>query len=253
MTGAVEHRPRGRHGGLLRRRGGPHERDQAQRRDDDRIAVDRPADVTVTVLDNGQGGANPAGSGLDGLRVTACAHWRPLRGQSPSGWPDPHRGGAAMRVIICEDHALVRDGLERLLRPTASRSRPRSTTRRHSSPRSSGASGRVHTRCPLPPTFTDEGVRAAIEARREHPGLPVLILSQYVEQTFARECSAPVRAASGTCSRTGWRIRSSSSSRPARGRRRHGTRPRGRRALLGAGRDEGRLDSSPHASSRCSR
>jgi DNA-binding NarL/FixJ family response regulator len=39
----------------------------------------------------------------------------------------------------------------------------------------------------LPPTFTDEGVRAAIEARQITPGLPILILSQYVEQTFARE------------------------------------------------------------------
>jgi DNA-binding NarL/FixJ family response regulator len=39
----------------------------------------------------------------------------------------------------------------------------------------------------LPPTFTDEGLRAAIEARRRHPGFPVLILSQYVEQLYARE------------------------------------------------------------------
>jgi len=39
----------------------------------------------------------------------------------------------------------------------------------------------------LPPTFTDEGLRAAIAARREVPGLPMLILSQYVEQVYARE------------------------------------------------------------------
>jgi len=39
----------------------------------------------------------------------------------------------------------------------------------------------------LPPTFTDEGLRAALEARRRLPGLPVLILSQYVEQLYARE------------------------------------------------------------------
>jgi DNA-binding NarL/FixJ family response regulator len=39
----------------------------------------------------------------------------------------------------------------------------------------------------LPPTFTDEGLRAALEARRRTPGLPVLILSQYVEQLYARE------------------------------------------------------------------
>jgi DNA-binding NarL/FixJ family response regulator len=39
----------------------------------------------------------------------------------------------------------------------------------------------------LPPTFTDEGLRAAIAARRRRPGFPVLILSQYVEQLYARE------------------------------------------------------------------
>ncbi len=39
----------------------------------------------------------------------------------------------------------------------------------------------------LPPTYTDEGLRAAIEARRRRPGFPVLILSQYVEQLYARE------------------------------------------------------------------
>ncbi|MFJ9682409.1 response regulator [Streptomyces sp. NPDC101194] len=42
----------------------------------------------------------------------------------------------------------------------------------------------------LPPTFTDEGLRAAIEARRRIPALPVLVLSQYVEQLYARELLA---------------------------------------------------------------
>ena len=39
----------------------------------------------------------------------------------------------------------------------------------------------------LPPTFTDEGLHAAIAARHRRPGFPVLILSQYVEQLYARE------------------------------------------------------------------
>jgi DNA-binding NarL/FixJ family response regulator len=39
----------------------------------------------------------------------------------------------------------------------------------------------------LPPTFTDEGLRVAIEARAARPGLPILVLSQYVEQLYARE------------------------------------------------------------------
>jgi len=42
----------------------------------------------------------------------------------------------------------------------------------------------------LPPTFTDEGLRAAIEARRVQAGLPVLVLSQYVEHRYARELLA---------------------------------------------------------------
>ena len=42
----------------------------------------------------------------------------------------------------------------------------------------------------LPPTFTDEGVRAAIEARRRHPGLAILILSQYVEPAYTAELLA---------------------------------------------------------------
>jgi len=93
-----------------------------------------------------------------------------------------------MRVIICEDHALVRDGLERLLG-------------NHgfdvaASVDSAGAFlAAVKREQPdvcvvdvrLPPSFTDEGIRAAIEARNQVPGLPILILSQYVEQTYARE------------------------------------------------------------------
>jgi DNA-binding NarL/FixJ family response regulator len=42
----------------------------------------------------------------------------------------------------------------------------------------------------LPPTFTDEGLQAALEARRGRPGLPVLVLSQHVEQLYARELLA---------------------------------------------------------------
>ena len=93
-----------------------------------------------------------------------------------------------MRVIVCEDHALVRDGLERLLAShgfeiAASVADAESFL------------AAVGTAAPdvcivdvrLPPTFTDEGIRAALQARREAPGLPVLILSQYVEQTYARD------------------------------------------------------------------
>jgi len=39
----------------------------------------------------------------------------------------------------------------------------------------------------MPPTFTNEGLTAAIAARAKRPGLPILVLSQYVEQLYARE------------------------------------------------------------------
>jgi DNA-binding NarL/FixJ family response regulator len=42
----------------------------------------------------------------------------------------------------------------------------------------------------LPPTHTDDGLRAALQARAQIPGLPVLVLSQYVEQLYARELLA---------------------------------------------------------------
>ncbi|NUR89699.1 MAG: response regulator transcription factor, partial [Nonomuraea sp.] len=42
----------------------------------------------------------------------------------------------------------------------------------------------------LPPTFTDEGLQAALEARSKVPGLPILVLSQHVEQLYARELLA---------------------------------------------------------------
>jgi DNA-binding NarL/FixJ family response regulator len=49
----------------------------------------------------------------------------------------------------------------------------------------------------LPPTNTDDGLRVAIEARKRIPGLPVLVLSQYVEQLYARELLADGAGAVG--------------------------------------------------------
>ncbi len=93
-----------------------------------------------------------------------------------------------MRVVIAEDLFLLRDGLTRLLQAhdldvaAAVGSGPEllSALLDH---RPDVAVIDVR----LPPTFTDEGLRVALEARRQVPGLPVLVLSQYVEQLYARE------------------------------------------------------------------
>jgi DNA-binding NarL/FixJ family response regulator len=49
----------------------------------------------------------------------------------------------------------------------------------------------------LPPTFTDEGLRAALAIRKQVPETAILVLSQYVEQTYARELLADGRGGTG--------------------------------------------------------
>jgi DNA-binding NarL/FixJ family response regulator len=103
-----------------------------------------------------------------------------------------------VRVVIAEDLFLLREGLVRLLEA-------------HDFEIAAAVDGApallaallehrpdvavVDVR--LPPSFTDDGLRAAIEARRQVPGLPVLILSQYVEQLYARELLADQAGAVG--------------------------------------------------------
>jgi DNA-binding NarL/FixJ family response regulator len=93
-----------------------------------------------------------------------------------------------MRVVIAEDSVLLRAGIQRLLADekietvgaaedgegfliAVSEHRPDLAI--------------VDVR--MPPSFTDEGLRAALRAREQQPGLPVLVLSQYVEERYAVE------------------------------------------------------------------
>jgi DNA-binding NarL/FixJ family response regulator len=96
-----------------------------------------------------------------------------------------------VRVVIAEDLFLLRDGLTRLLE--ANGMRIVAAVDNGADLRAAVAEHRpdiaiVDVR--LPPTFTDEGLRAALGARRDQPDLPVLVLSQYVEQLYARELLA---------------------------------------------------------------
>lgn len=93
-----------------------------------------------------------------------------------------------MRVVIAEDLALLRDGLIRLLTAygmevvaAVDNAADLYTALTELKPQVAVVDVR------LPPTFGAEGLRAAIDARRAVPGLPVLILSQHVEQLYARE------------------------------------------------------------------
>lgn len=96
-----------------------------------------------------------------------------------------------MRVVLAEDLFLLRDGLVRLLEAydfeiiSAVDNGPE-LLRSLVSLKPDVAVVDVR----LPPSFTDEGLQAALEARREVPGLPVLVLSQHVEQLYARELLA---------------------------------------------------------------
>ncbi|WP_194892193.1 response regulator transcription factor [Catenulispora pinisilvae] len=103
-----------------------------------------------------------------------------------------------MRILIAEDNALLREGLAALLTseghqvcatvdhgdrllPALLEHRPDVSV--------------VDVR--LPPGFRDEGLRAAVEARRQIPALPILVLSQYVERTYATELLAHSAAGVG--------------------------------------------------------
>jgi DNA-binding NarL/FixJ family response regulator len=96
-----------------------------------------------------------------------------------------------VRVLIAEDVFLLRDGLTRLLEAHGLQviaAVDNGTDLLAAVAADKPDVAIVDVR--LPPTFTDEGLRAAIAARRQLPGLPVLVLSQYVEQLYARELLA---------------------------------------------------------------
>ncbi|MBC9943463.1 response regulator transcription factor [Leucobacter sp. cx-328] len=93
-----------------------------------------------------------------------------------------------MRIVMCEDSVLLREGLVRLLEHGGHEVVA-------ALPDTTGLMEKVAEANPdlcifdvrLPPTFTDEGIRAALELRQTRPELPLLVLSQYVEERYASE------------------------------------------------------------------
>jgi DNA-binding NarL/FixJ family response regulator len=96
-----------------------------------------------------------------------------------------------VRIVIAEDDALLREGLALLLRAegldvVATAEDPASLLAAVDEHKPDVAIVDVR----MPPTHTDEGIVAAVEARRRLPGLAVLVLSAYVEQAFATDLLA---------------------------------------------------------------
>ena len=98
---------------------------------------------------------------------------------------------APLRVVIAEDSALIREGIARLIEESGG-----SVVAKVGDGDAFVAAVEAHrpdvsvVDVRMPPSQRDEGLRAAIEARRRIPGTPILVLSQYVERQYATELLA---------------------------------------------------------------
>jgi DNA-binding NarL/FixJ family response regulator len=147
--------------------------------------------LLLSVADDGTGGADPSrGTGPVRARAAGRRGRRRPHDREPARWPnEDHRRAPAARmnarVVIAEDAVLFRAGLARLIEDHGHR-----------------VCAAVGDGCALlaavaeyqpdvvvadirmPPTHTDEGLRAALEIRRLHPRTGVLVLSQYIETKY---------------------------------------------------------------------
>ncbi|MEJ8277396.1 response regulator transcription factor [Pseudonocardia spirodelae] len=93
-----------------------------------------------------------------------------------------------MRVVLAEDSVLLREGLVRLLEEAGATvlAAVGDGTALVAAVAEHGPEVAV-VDVRMPPSFTDEGLRAALEIRRDHPGVGILVLSQYVEESYATD------------------------------------------------------------------
>lgn len=103
-----------------------------------------------------------------------------------------------MRVVICEDAVLLREGLVRLLQDAGHDVVAALADAEHLDDTVVEVEPDVLILdVRLPPTFTDEGIRAAIRLRSRFAGIRILVLSQYVEERYAAELIADRRGGLG--------------------------------------------------------
>ena len=157
------------------------------------VSVDLAGDsVRIRVTDDGRGGAHLSkGKGLVGLGDHVRAADGVLQVTSPDGGPTGGRRGDPVRIVIADDSVLLREGLQLLLVEAG-----------HDVVAAVGdgpsfVSAAVEERpdCSIvdvrmPPSHSDEGLRAAVQVRTEWPDAKVMVLSQYVELSYADELFA---------------------------------------------------------------
>ena len=204
-----------------------------------RSTVERVGDrLFITVTDDGRGGASVdgAGSGLRGLAQRAAAVDGTLTVVSPARRADNRYRGSPMRVVLAEDSVLLRAGLTKLLTdggfevvaavPDADQLLAAVDEHRPDV---------VVVDVRMPPTHTDEGIRAALVIRRQHPKIAVCVLSQYVEERYATDLLSVDTSGVGYLLKDRVAHVSRLPRRAAPGRRRrHRARPGGRRPAAGA-------------------
>lgn len=98
---------------------------------------------------------------------------------------------STVRVVLAEDSVLLREGLARLLTETGFEVlQACSDSESFLAAVDQHRPDMVLVDVRMPPTFTDEGVRAALVVRRQYPRIAVVVLSQYVEENYASELFA---------------------------------------------------------------
>jgi DNA-binding NarL/FixJ family response regulator/class 3 adenylate cyclase len=125
------------------------------------------------------------------LAPDLLAKFPPLRTERSQPAATPADGGKRLRVVLADDSVLLREGIARLLDDAGF-----DVVGQSENP--DDLMLKVRSYAPdvaivdirMPPTQTDEGLRAAQEIRENHPGVGVLVLSQYVEPAYAMELLA---------------------------------------------------------------